>query len=208
MCLRDLLRYRLLVLLAAILLAGLAVGFGQRVLNDTYLGKRMTDAIRMEDNSSQTRFDLFSAAIKAFAGHPIAGVGVGQFRFVNGFDLVSHDEWGDLLSGTGLVGFSLYMSVYVSLWLRLRRAGRRATDVLTRYRVSFAKLILVVLVISGMLFRSHYICIDSMFLIALVVGTAEWAVGQSKVSQELLEAPLTGAITVAQSANQIACNYT
>src|ERR1035438_5453348 len=54
-----------------------------------------------------------------------------------------------------------------------------------------------------MLFRSHYICIDSMFLIALVVGTAEWAVGQSKVSQELLEAPLTGAITVAQSANQI-----
>jgi hypothetical protein len=100
------------------------------------------------------------------------------------------------------------MSVYVSLWLRLRRAGRRATDVLTRYRVSFAKLILVVLVISGMLFRSHYICIDSMFLIALVVGTAEWAVGQSKVSQELLEAPLTGAITVAQSANQIACNYT
>src|ERR1035438_5567194 len=52
MCLRHLLRYRLLVLLAAILLAGLAVGFGQRVLDDTYLGKRMTDALRMEDNSS------------------------------------------------------------------------------------------------------------------------------------------------------------
>ena len=100
------------------------------------------------------------------------------------------------------------MSVYLSLWLRLRRAGRRATDVLTRYRVSFAKLILVVLVISGMLFRSHYICIDSMFLIALVVGTAEWAVRQNKVSQELPEAPLAGAITVAQSAGQIACNYT
>jgi O-antigen ligase len=201
MCLKDLLRYRLLVLLAALLFAAVAVGFGHRVLEETYLGKRMNEAIRMEDNSSQTRLELFSAALKAFAEHPIAGVGVGQFRFVNGFDLVSHDEWGDLLSGTGLVGFSLYMSVYLSLWLRLRRASRRAGDVLMRYRLNFAKLMLVVLVISGVLFRSHYICIDSMFLIALVVGTADWAERQTRKPQaqpapslagSLIEEPLIG----------------
>jgi O-antigen ligase len=194
MCLKDLLRYRLLVIAAVILFVGLAAGFGHRVLEDTYLGKRMNGAIRMEDNSSQTRFELFTAALKTFAEHPIAGVGVGQFRFVNGFDLVSHDEWGDLLSGTGLVGFSLYMSMYVSLWLRLRRASRRAGDVLMRYRLNFAKLTLVVLVISGMLFRSHHICIDSMFLIALVVGTADWAERQTRKPQALPAPSLAGSL--------------
>ena len=206
MCLRDLLRYRLLVLLAALLFAALAVGFGQRVLEETYLGKRMNEAIRMEDNSSQTRFELFSAALQAFAEHPIAGVGVGQFRFVNGFDLVSHDEWGDLLSGTGLVGFSLYMSVYFSLWLRLRRVSRWGGDVLTRYRLSFAKLTLLVLVISGVLFRSHYICIDSMFLIALVIGTADWAERQARKPQEVPEPIPAASLTALPLLGQTACD--
>ena len=205
MCLKDLLRYRVLVLLAVVLFAGLAVGFGHRVLEDTYLGKRMNEAIRMEDNSSQTRFELFSAALKTFAEHPIAGVGVGQFRFVNGFGLVSHDEWGDLLSGTGLVGFSLYMSMYLSLWLRLRRASWRAGDVLMRYRLNFARLTLVVLVISGALFRSHYICIDSMFLIALVVGSADWAERQTRKPQALPAPSLAGPLIAESLILQPAC---
>ena len=80
LCLRDLVRYRLAVFGAVVLFTALAIGFGQRVLDDTYLGKRMNDAIRMEDHSSETRFELFAAAIKVFAQHPIAGVGIGQFR--------------------------------------------------------------------------------------------------------------------------------
>jgi O-antigen ligase len=185
MCLRDLLRYRVVLLFGAVLIIALTIIFGQQVIEETYLGKRMTDAMRMEDHSSQTRFELFSAAINTFAEHPIAGVGVGQFRFVNGFGLQAHDEWGDLLSATGLVGFLLFMSVYLSLWLRLRRSVRRAQDSLMRYRLQFAKLILIVLVISGLLFRAHYICIDSMFLIALVVGASDWAEWRLKTANGL-----------------------
>ena len=181
MCLRDLLRYRTVMLVGAVIVIAIGVLFSERVVEDTYLGKRMTEAMRMEDNSSQTRYELFSAAIKVFAEHPISGVGVGQFRFVNGFGLQAHDEWGDLLSGTGIVGFALFMSVYLSLWMRLRRAVRGQHDSLVRYRLQFARMLLIVLFISGLFFRAHYICIDSMFLFALVVGTAGW--GEQQVSK-------------------------
>ena len=94
----------------------------------------------------------------------------------------------------------------LSLWLRLRRALRRAQDSLVRYRLNFARLLLIVLIISGILFRVQYICIDSMFLIALVVGTAEWAQRQNRLSQELLEPALAESLPAVHPAGQIAGN--
>jgi O-antigen ligase len=180
LCLRHLFRNRLLVFLVAAMAIALAVGFERWVVDSTRLGERLAAGFRMEDHSSVTRVGLFYEALEVAANNPITGIGVGQFQFVNGFDLVSHDEWGDLLSATGLVGFALFMSVYASLWLRLSRARRRAQDSRLRYRLNFARLTLLGLVIAGLLFRTNFMAVDSIFLIALVIGVAEWADQQFK----------------------------
>ncbi len=175
MCLRGRIRDWLGLAAAVTLIEALGFLFGQFVMKETYLGHRFESAWQMEDSSSESRLELFVAALKVFAANPIKGVGLGQFRFLNGLDLNSHDEWGGLLSGTGAVGFLLFMSVYLSTWLRLTKVLKRASDKLLRYRVNFARMVVLLLTLAGAVFRTNFSCIDSFFLIAIAVGTAEWA---------------------------------
>jgi hypothetical protein len=51
----------------------------------------------------------------------------------------------------------------------------RATDSHLRYEINTARLIVVLLVVSGMVFRPNFLYVDTMFLIGIAVGTGLWA---------------------------------
>jgi O-antigen ligase len=96
-------------------------------LSETDLGKRWTAMMetlqgtaRREEASTRSRVELKYKAIGVALEHPILGVGVGNFTpYVfrkEGETLSTHDNYLDILSGTGFPGFFLYYSIYVWLW--------------------------------------------------------------------------------------------
>lgn len=106
-------------------------------LADTELGKRTVSAISTlkgdsakTEGSTASRMNLKFKALRVAIEHPILGVGIGCFTpymfRLEGETLSTHDNFVDVLSGTGFPGFALYYSIYVWLWVtasRLRRSG-------------------------------------------------------------------------------------
>lgn len=63
--------------------------------------------------SDNGRFKLWTAAVNAFKESPVFGVGIGGMLKVNGS--ASHNTYFELLSETGLVGFSLFLLFIISI---------------------------------------------------------------------------------------------
>lgn len=106
-------------------------------LADTELGKRTVAAVSTlrgdsskSEGSTTSRVNLKLKAMRVALEHPILGVGIGCFTpymfRLEGETLSTHDNFMDILSGTGFPGFALYYAIYVWLWVsagRLRRTG-------------------------------------------------------------------------------------
>jgi O-Antigen ligase len=72
-----------------------------------------------------------------FAEHPLLGVGTNEYEAIVGetysnapevLRLAIHGEFQRILTENGLVGFSLYVLIWVAAWARLARVLRRAFD--------------------------------------------------------------------------------
>ena len=129
----------------------------------------------MEDRSTQVRFDLVFIGLRIFAENPIFGCGLGQFGVASETGYYAHNEIAEILSTTGLPGFLIYFSVYVMVWRRLSRSLEGPCEPLFAYRVNMARMILLIMLVSGSLSRPNFISQDTMFLLALVVGISHWA---------------------------------
>ncbi len=106
-------------------------------LADTELGKRAVSAVETlrgdrskGEGSTVARVGLKFKALRVSLEHPILGVGIGCFTPYmfrqEGETLSTHDNFLDVLSGTGFPGFALYYAIYVWLWMtagRLRKSG-------------------------------------------------------------------------------------
>lgn len=159
----------------ALVVLVLAYWMFQFVVESTYLGVRFTNATQLEDGSSQTRLELFLTGLRVFAQNPIFGTGLGQFGVVSRTGHYAHNEFAEIIATTGLPGFLMYFSIYLLVWRRLSGCLRRVADPLIAYRINMARLIVLILVLSGFLSRPNFIAQDTMFLLGLVVGVSHWA---------------------------------
>jgi O-antigen ligase len=148
------------------------------IQENTGLGKRMTGAVSREDASSEIRLELSIIGAKLALEHPLTGVGLGQFGLVTGTGLYAHNEWAEFAATTGVPGFLLVLGVYFSVWRRLSRVIGQRRSALEIYRARMARLTLIILVVSGAVFRPNLISVDTMFLLAVVVGVGNRAVGK------------------------------
>ncbi len=69
------------------------------------------------DNSTRLRKAFISAGFEQFLKTPILGIGISNSSFIttsvqNGFATYLHNNYVELLACTGIVGFSLYYSIY------------------------------------------------------------------------------------------------
>lgn len=168
-------RYKLNALVVAAILIFLAFQAVQLIIQETYLGVRFTQASQLEDGSSQTRLDLFLSGLRIFMDNPITGCGLGQFGVASGTGFYAHNEFAEILATTGLPGLFLYFPIYWQVWRRLTWSLRYLHDPLVRYRINMARMIMLVLLISGFLSRPNFISQDTMFLLGIVVGVSYWA---------------------------------
>jgi len=144
----------LLVFLLALVAAG-AVFLPAR-LAKTEMGRRWNAAVgalsgesSQGESSVEHRVSLKYKALRVAVEHPIAGVGIGNFTpyvfRTQGETQSTHDNYLDVLVGTGLPGFILYYSIFVWLWViagRLRRSpfvsdGEIALLAMTRMFIVF-----------------------------------------------------------------------
>lgn len=75
------------------------------------------------DSSTIKRSNLRALGIEWFLKHPFAGIGIANPHILTNqyyaFDAYLHDNFVELLCGGGIIGFSLYYSMYVYLFLQL-----------------------------------------------------------------------------------------
>lgn len=175
MCMKDQFRHRWLLLLPLLLVAAGLYIIVPWILDNTFLGQRLIMSRDFEDNSSQVRLELILIGLRLGIEHPVFGVGLGQFGIASGTGYYAHNEWAELLATTGFIGFLLYMAIYWFAWRRLTRISSRTSDSFIRYWCSISRMVLLVLVFSGMTNRPNFLSVDAMFLISIVVGIGMWA---------------------------------
>jgi len=70
---------------------------------------------------SAGRIDIYKESVGIISSHAVFGVGLNNFRLHSSSGSVSHSEFTEIASDTGLPGFAIYFSIYLILW---RRAGK------------------------------------------------------------------------------------
>lgn len=165
-----------LALLPIIAMAGIAgYYFYEFVMMETNLGRRMLLAQQLEDRSTTFRIELILDAWDIFLDYPLFGAGLGQYGNASGTGFEAHVEISELLGTTGLIGLLIYYAMYFVTWRRLGWLKLHTRDSALLYRIEFARVSLLVLFISGLLFRTNFVAQDTMFFYAYIVGVSLWA---------------------------------
>ena len=114
------------------------------------------------DNSTKIRGDFIAAAIQVFKEYPLLGCGVNCFRELNagitGYNWYSHNNYTELLSCLGIVGFSIYYGGYVYVLGGLFKKFKE---------MSLARLMLCCIVL--ILIASYACVIYDVFLFGLLI---------------------------------------
>ena len=83
------------------------------------------------DRSATTRLALIDVGLEQFKRTPILGVGMGSghlvaWKYLNKYFYL-HNNFAEILAGGGLVGFTIYYSIYAYIFVRFVRYRRYAT---------------------------------------------------------------------------------
>lgn len=152
------------------------------VIRDTYMGKRFMQSTQLEDSSSRTRLELFNTGWDMFLSRPLFGCGIGQFGSASGLGYNTHNEMVEIAATTGLPGLVLYYSAFLMAWRRLTRSIRRLGQPEDRYQINVARIALLTLFISGAIFRPNFLSQNSMFMLGVVAGVAQWAEAKARTA--------------------------
>ena len=160
-------------------IAGLVLSvFLPTVLEDTVLGKRWTSLIESGDGTitgtleNDARIHFFRMGVALWKENPIAGVGLGHFLLYNPTGQVSHSDYIESLTGTGIVGFVLYQSAKVFLLFRLLRLKSAVLHPYDQYVVKIMILMWLNVVLTGVGFHLYT---DYQFIILLTtLSTYSW----------------------------------
>ena len=90
--------------------------------------ERLERAIAGEDNSANVRENLIVVAIDTWQTSPMWGHGLDQFRLMNSYFLYSHNNYTELLTNLGLIGFLLYYAIHLNLGVRALQVARRGSS--------------------------------------------------------------------------------
>jgi O-antigen ligase len=162
------------VVATGLLLASLAFsGYIVRIFESSTMGRRVLRLEEGKDRSARIRTNLAREGLDLAIENPILGVGLGQFAEASGTGLYAHGDWVEVLSTTGVPGFSLYVGGMLVVGWRLFGAVNRFRGTGTEDLVRAALLALLVVLATGAVTWPHSLTIHSMFLLGVVFGTAE-----------------------------------
>ncbi|HEX03529.1 MAG TPA: O-antigen ligase family protein [Bacteroidetes bacterium] len=93
------------------------------ILNETLAGKRLQEFMT-DPLSEQKRINMYLDGWQMFLDNPIFGVGLGNYRLLSPYQSAAHSDYMEILTGTGIIGFVLYFSMYFVGLARLLRVRK------------------------------------------------------------------------------------
>jgi O-antigen ligase len=149
-CHKKDLNRQLYKILPIVALAGAIYMATPWIMENTFVGQRMQRSLDTEnmDGSTAVRLLTYKQAAAIVVRYPVAGVGLGQWRFY-GDTGYAHNEYGEVIATTGVVGFLLYFSAYVVVIRRLMRIHRYTNDRIEFFRSGLCLAIFVTIAAAG-----------------------------------------------------------
>ena len=86
-------------------------------ITEALFNTTLYERIQNINNIDTGRIILYENAYKVFLEHPIFGVGYQCFQLASG-TLYSHSAYAEVLSGTGLIGFMIWICFYIGLFCK------------------------------------------------------------------------------------------
>lgn len=109
-------RFGAVALTAVALVFYFVVEDQSNVVSDSALGQRFqSDNV---ERGAEFRLLLIEEGINFFLSHPLMGISLGSFTTYSAYGKMSHNDYVEVLSGTGLVGILLYLAVYYLFFKR------------------------------------------------------------------------------------------
>jgi O-antigen ligase len=156
--------------LVLLVVAAALYGAGRFVVERTHVGERFRQASR-EPYLSTGRYDLYEEAWTMFLESPVQGVGLGNFGTHSSLAAYAHSDSMEVLATTGFVGFGLYFSIYLVLWLRWRRILKKRNDPTSRYMAGLHQATIITLLVLG-LGAPNFLDPLHLYILGLMVGHA------------------------------------
>jgi hypothetical protein len=144
-----------------LLIIGMVVLFSS-LSNTTMAGrlKNLTDFLHghagPSSGSVEERHSLVIEGISLIVRHPVIGIGLSQFILISSSHLYSHSNYIEMFACTGVIGGLIYYSLYIVLYLRLRRVGKMIADIKGRELVCLAKTTVIIMCLSDIVNISYY----------------------------------------------------
>lgn len=161
-----------IVVIAMILFAGMAL-FMVKKMQGTLLAERMANIEDIKysegEGSITSRKDMIKEGLYFIKNNPLLGIGINNFIVRSAYQKYSHNNYIEVTSGTGIPGGILYFSIYVALWLRLRRLGRYHLEPKAQEFINMGKTFLLMTVILDLVIVSYYTKIN-WILMAIIIG--------------------------------------
>jgi O-antigen ligase len=104
-----------------------------------------------------------------FLSNPFNGVGLGQIQVFSRSHRYAHSDLFEILATTGIVGTSIYLSIYVVLWKKMSRYLKTHRNQRSIYEINLLRSILICMVLIG-LGRPNFLDLYAMFLLTTVVA--------------------------------------
>lgn len=105
------------------------------IMDHTVLGERMQNIDEAGENFNTSGIPLLNLlgdrayfyirGWELFLEHPLTGIGIGNFVYIDDLELPFHTEYMVQLAENGIVGTILYLSFYISLFKQIFRAKRK-----------------------------------------------------------------------------------
>lgn len=108
---------KLIGIVVSLLLIGIILYMGQIFFEEVYIFRRF--ATFFNESSNATRINMIREGFQLFAKSPVIGVGLGNYTYASSFGTYSHNTVVEVLSTTGLLGASLYLSTYLIIFYKL-----------------------------------------------------------------------------------------
>lgn len=117
------------VQLTALLVVGILVLTTTSLFGDIDVEQQVVDFVHYSRSSAQSRIVRWISAVNVILEHPVLGVGYNNYAFVYGRYSITegitsmygspHNMFVDVITGTGFLGFFIFMTMIVRLWRQL-----------------------------------------------------------------------------------------
>ncbi len=124
------------------------------------LGSRLDDLFRTLQGTSGNmstlaRIDMIRVGLNMFSHQPLFGYGIGNFAIKSGIGMYAHNNYIELLTGIGIVGFIIYYSLYIYLLINLMRGLIKGN---TQLAFPFTIVVLILIIEIGLVsYNTNYV---------------------------------------------------